>query len=145
MTGRTGDGEYAPALPAMLPEKVEAVLEVVARIPEGKVATYGDIAEMVGGRGARFVGNVLSRYGSDLPWWRVLRAGGHPPQGLEEQALEHYREEGTPLVRGTLEGHRIDLARARWEPDLSERPRADAVSTPPAAHGARSTTSRCGC
>lgn len=138
MTRRTGAGESRGAgergsrsLANGLPEKVEDVLEVVALIPAGKVATYGDVAEMVGGRGPRFVGNVLSRYGSDLPWWRVLRAGGYPPQGLEDRALEHYREEGTPLVRGTLDGLRVDLARARWEPDLSDGPEPSAPLAAP--------------
>ncbi len=97
-----------------LPEKVEDVLEWVEQIPEGYVLTYGDVAELVGSRGARFVGNVMSRYGSDLPWWRVVRAGGWPPRGLEERALKHYREESTPMVRGTLDGCRVDLSRARW-------------------------------
>ena len=97
-----------------LPEKAEEVLEVVDQIPEGKVLTYGDVAEIVGSRGARFVGNVMSRYGSDVPWWRVVRSGGWPPRGLEDRARDHYREENTPMVRGTLEGLRVDLARARW-------------------------------
>ena len=105
--------------PLEIPERAEQVLEVVERIPGGKVLTYGDVAQMVGSRGARFVGNVMSRYGSDVPWWRVLRSGGWPPKGLEERALEHYREEGTPLVRGVLDGLRVDLARARWEPEQS--------------------------
>ena len=98
-----------------LPEKAEEVLDVVDQIPEGKVLTYGDVAELVGSRGARFVGNVMSRYGSDVPWWRVVRSGGWPPRGLEERARHHYREEGTPMVRGTLEGLRVDLGRARWD------------------------------
>ena len=102
-----------------IPERAEQVLEVVEQIPEGKVATYGDVAEMVGSRGARFVGNVMSRYGSDVPWWRVIRSGGWPPKGLEDRALEHYREEGTPLVRGVIDGVRVDLAKARWVPDRS--------------------------
>jgi alkylated DNA nucleotide flippase Atl1 len=60
-----------------LPEKAEEVLEIVDQIPEGKVLTYGDVAELVGSRGARFVGNVMSRYGSDVPWWRSsARVGG---------------------------------------------------------------------
>ena len=101
--------------PLALPEKVEEVLDVIDRIPEGQVLTYGDVAELVGGRGARFVGNVLSRYGSDVPWWRVVRAGGWPPRGLEDRAREHYRAEGTPMVGGTLDGLRIDLERARWD------------------------------
>lgn len=101
--------------PFRLPEKVEDILDVVDRIPEGKVATYGDVAELVGSRGARFVGNVMSRYGSDVPWWRVVRAGGWPPRGLEDRALQHYRTESTPMVRGTLDGIRVDLGKARWE------------------------------
>jgi hypothetical protein len=44
----------------------------------------------------------------------VLRAGGYFPQGLEDEALAHYRAEGTPLVRGHVDGRRVDLARARW-------------------------------
>ena len=111
-----------------LQQLFRAVKAVIRTIPKGKVATYGDVAEMIGGRGPRFVGNVLSRYASDLPWWRVLRAGGHPPKGLEEQALAHYREEGTPLVRGTREGVKVDLARARWEPDQSEGSVVDPAS-----------------
>lgn len=78
----------------------EDVLDIVEQIPEGMVLTYGDIAEMLGRGGARGVGNVMARFGSDVPWWRVIRAGGGFPQGLEGEALGHYREEGTPLVRG---------------------------------------------
>ena len=48
----------------------------------------------------------------------VVRAGGWPPRGLERRAREHYREEGTPMVRGTLEGLRVDLDRARWSGPL---------------------------
>ena len=98
-----------------LPEKAEEVLEVVDQIPEGKVLTYGDVAEIIGSRGARFVGNVMSRYGSDVPWWRVVRSGGWPPRGLEDRARDHYREENAPMVRGTLQGLRVDLGVARWE------------------------------
>lgn len=101
--------------PSGLPsEFADDVLEVVDTIPEGMVMTYGDIAELLGRGGARGVGNVMARYGSDVPWWRVVRAGGLFPQGHEEEALARYREEGTPLVRGQLEGRRIDLARARF-------------------------------
>jgi alkylated DNA nucleotide flippase Atl1 len=95
-------------------EFAEDVLEVVDQIPEGMVMTYGDIAELLGRGGPRGVGTVMARYGSDVPWWRVLRAGGGFPQGLEDEALAHYREEGTPLVRGQVDGRRVDLARARW-------------------------------
>jgi len=138
---RAGDASDEPAPraypatdrdPLRLPEKVEEVLDVIDRIPEGQVLTYGDVAELVGGRGARFVGNVLSRYGSDVPWWRVVRAGGWPPQGLENRAREHYRAEGTAMVRGTLDGLRIDLERARWDgaSDGSSDGSSDGASPP---------------
>jgi alkylated DNA nucleotide flippase Atl1 len=96
---------------------VEAVLAVVADIPAGQVATYGDIAALLGSRGARAVGGVMARYGSDAAWWRVVRAGGRPPSGHAERARAHYEREGTPLLATTDEdGYRIDLAAARWVP-----------------------------
>ena len=98
-----------------LPAYVERVLELVEDIPPGSVATYGQLARMAGS-GARTVGTVLSRYGSDVPWWRVVRAGGHPPRGLELAAREHYLREGTALVGTGLGEYRVDLGRARWDP-----------------------------
>ncbi len=95
-------------------EFADDVLEVVDLIPEGLVMTYGDIAELLGRGGARGVGSVMARYGSDVPWWRVLRAGGYFPQGLEDEALAHYRAEATPLVGGQVDGRRVDLRLARW-------------------------------
>ncbi|HEY7720590.1 MAG TPA: MGMT family protein [Pedococcus sp.] len=95
-------------------EFADDVLDVVDQIPPGRAMTYGDIAELLGRGGARGVGSVMARYGSDVPWWRVVRAGGGFPQGLEDEALAHYREEGTPLVGGPLAGRRVDLSAARW-------------------------------
>ncbi|MGN6128011.1 MAG: MGMT family protein, partial [Humibacter sp.] len=46
---------------------VDAVLEVVADIPPGRVMTYGQIAAVLGSRGARVVGQVMALYGSDVP------------------------------------------------------------------------------
>lgn len=97
-------------------EYAEAVLDVVASIPGGSVMTYGDIAEVLGSGGPRTVGAVMSLFGSDVPWWRVIRAGGHPPRGHEDEALARWRSESTPLVGGPVSGHRVDLGRARWTP-----------------------------
>ena len=77
--------------------------------------TYGDVAEMVGAKGPRRVGRVMSEYGAATAWWRVVRAGGHPPAGLEDEALAHWRAEGTPLVGGAFGSGRVDMARARWD------------------------------
>ncbi|QEO09315.1 MGMT family protein [Protaetiibacter larvae] len=98
---------------------VTAVLEVVAAIPEGRAMSYGDVAAAIGSRAARGVGQVMSFYGGEVPWWRVVRASGHPAPGHEIRALQHYRAEGTPLS-WSRDGQvfRVDLARARHWPEF---------------------------
>ncbi len=107
--------EYADALP----EYAERVLEVTELIPSGRVMTYGDIAEYLEEGGPRQVGRVMSLYGGGVPWWRVVRADGALLAGQELEALDRYREEGTPLKEASTaaEGHlpRLDLKRARWD------------------------------
>jgi alkylated DNA nucleotide flippase Atl1 len=88
---------------------VEQVLAFVERIPRGQVASYGDIAEMVGFGGPRQVGRVMAIYGGGVPWWRVVRADGRAARGLEARALELLRREGTPL-----RGERVELRLARF-------------------------------
>jgi alkylated DNA nucleotide flippase Atl1 len=92
------------------------VLSVVEAIPSGRVMTYGDVAAAIGSRAARAVGQTLAYYGSDLPWWRVVRASGHPAVDHESHALEHFRAEGTPMKWSTSGVFRVDLVAARWRP-----------------------------
>lgn len=94
----------------LIPAFAEAVIDLVDRIPEGMVLTYGDVAELLGEGGPRQVGHVMSRYGGATAWWRVIRASGKPARGLEAEALAHLRAEGTPLAAG----RRVDMRRARW-------------------------------
>jgi len=94
---------------------VSRVLDVVASIPAGSVMTYGDVAAAIGSRAARGVGQVMAYYGSDHPWWRVVRASGHPAVDHKSRALEYYRAEGTPL-KWSGDTFRVDLARARHLP-----------------------------
>ncbi len=57
----------------------ERVYEIVARIPEGKVATYGGIGKLLGySRGARVVGWAMrsAPEGFSLPCHRVVRVTG---------------------------------------------------------------------
>lgn len=95
---------------------VGRVLEVVDSIPPGCVMTYGDVAAALGSRAARAVGTVMSHYGSDVPWWRVVRASGHPPIDHEARALQFYRAEGTPLLLSRDGVYRVDLKTARHAP-----------------------------
>ena len=106
------DGVGSEGAASVVEAYVGDVLELVAAIPPGKVLTYGDIAREIGHGGPRQVGQVMSRWGSSVPWWRVLRASGQPALGHEQRALTHYADEGTPLRPG---GERVDLRRARWD------------------------------
>ena len=108
-----------------LPAYAERVLDVAEQIPPGRVMTYGDIAEWLEEGGPRQVGRVMALYGGAVPWWRVVRADGALLPGNELRALDHYREEGTPL-RGaprSAEGHlpKIDMRRARWDGTTGDR------------------------
>lgn len=94
---------------------VSRVLEVVENIPDGAAMTYGDVAAAIGSRAARAVGQVMAHYGADVPWWRVVRASGHPAVDHEARALEYYRAESTPL-KWSGDTYRVDLALARFEP-----------------------------
>lgn len=117
---RTGPDDYC-----------DAVLAVTGLIPVGKVLTYGDVAELLDRGGPRQVGRALSRTTRELPWWRVLRAGGHPPRGLALRARAHYDTEGTPLSvpQGSADPgeYRVDLRSARWWPTAEEQALLDAV------------------
>lgn len=96
-------------------EYVEAVLQIVELIPPGRVVTYGQVADAVGRGGPRQVGQVLSRHGGGVPWWRVVTATGRTPPGYERAALERLRAEGTAL-RGRHVDMRIAVAVASPPP-----------------------------
>ncbi len=94
----------------------ELVYRVVRCIPRGQVATYGQIARILGmPRGARTVGWALRAMpeGSDVPWQRVVNARGaisFSPGGYAasvQQAL--LEEEGIVFEQG-----RIDLQAYGW-------------------------------
>ena len=97
-------------------KKYARIYNEVAKIPEGTVATYGQIAERVG-CGPREVGRALSELPPDIPcpWHRVInargmvsiRSGNHLAHHTQEARLE---SEGVVFVNG-----RVDLEVYRWE------------------------------
>ena len=91
-------------------EYARAVLDVVDRIPPGRVLTYGDVAELMGRGSPRTVGAVLSDHGREVPWQRVVQASGRPAEPYLREALALLAAEGCPLV-----GERVDLSVARWD------------------------------
>lgn len=91
------------------------ILSVVAEIPEGCVATYGQIARLIGReKNARLVGRVLSRaeYYGQYPCHRVVNHAGRMAPGWAEQA-ELLRREGVPLK----DAFHVEINRCRWEID----------------------------
>jgi alkylated DNA nucleotide flippase Atl1 len=89
----------------------DRVLALVERVPRGTVVTYGDVAEILGTKSPRSVGQVLARWGVEVSWWRVVRADGTPPPGHEAAALQRLAKEGVPMLPGRTA---VDLKRARW-------------------------------
>lgn len=89
------------------------ILSVVEEIPEGCVATYGQIARLTGReKNARLVGRVLSmaEYYGRYPCHRVVNhAGRTAPGWTEQRAL--LEDEG---VTFKPDGH-VDLKRHRWD------------------------------
>lgn len=89
------------------------ILSVVEEIPEGKVATYGQIAKLIGrDKNARLVGTVLSQaefYG-EYPCHRVVNYAGRLAPGWKEQRFL-LLEEGVSFKD---ENH-VDMKKNQWE------------------------------
>lgn len=73
----------------------EKVYEIMARVPRGKVITYGDVAGFAGHANAsRIVGGIAHYGSSELPWHRLvnrfggLAAGFHGGREVQQQLLE---------------------------------------------------------
>lgn len=92
---------------------VYEILSVVEEIPEGCVATYGQIARLIGReKNSRLVGKVLSRaelFG-DYPCHRVVDYSGRLVPGWEEQRCLLI-EEGVPF----RDEFHVDIGMCLWE------------------------------
>ena len=67
----------------------DQVIQMVKKIPLGKVTTYGTIATLAGvPRGARLVGGVLHFNIADAPWYRVIYRQGF----ISTKCLEHPKQ-----------------------------------------------------
>ncbi|WP_423823987.1 MGMT family protein [Salinisphaera sp. SPP-AMP-43] len=92
----------------------ERIFAIVRRIPAGRVATYGQIARLVGRpKAARQIGYAMHRCPSGLPWHRVINAQGRislPADSTSSLAQRRRLEdEGVVFIGG-----RIDLDRYGW-------------------------------
>ncbi|MEN4983547.1 MGMT family protein [Acinetobacter modestus] len=95
------------------------ILEVIALIPYGKVATYSQIAKLAGlPKHARLVGYVLKHLdkSSEIPWYRVINSQGkisvtrinQQGENVQQSLLE---QEGIYLLNG-----KVNLEIFGWQP-----------------------------
>ena len=92
----------------------EQVYDIVARIPSGRVATFGQIARMIGRpRMARFVGFASNNKNSwHLPWHRVVFKDGRLCPGFETQQYNDLRAEGVKFRADKT----VDMEKYQWNP-----------------------------
>ena len=98
-----------------------SVWDAVSRIPHGRLATYGQIADLIGAYGcARQVGWALRRLPlpSDVPWHRVVNAQGRISMSLSREGSDWIQRElllaeGVPVD----EKGRLPLKERLWRPD----------------------------
>ncbi|NCJ06730.1 methyltransferase [Synechococcales cyanobacterium C] len=111
---------------AEISPRYQQVYELVRQIPPGQVATYGQIAELLGWHGqARQVGYALFRVDpdSDIPWHRVINAQGkisQTPQRQGSDALQRLLLMQEAIMFDAQDT--IDLRRYRWQPVLRHAP-----------------------
>ncbi|MEZ5562688.1 MAG: methylated-DNA--[protein]-cysteine S-methyltransferase [Gammaproteobacteria bacterium] len=101
---------------------MRAIWRVIAAIPRGQVASYGQIAALAGlPRGARQVARALRHAPKELglPWHRVLAVNGRiaiPASSAGYRAqISRLRAEGIVVNAG-----RVDMRAYRWVPRLDE-------------------------
>ena len=101
----------------------DRIYDIVRKIPFGKVATYGQIADLARLYGkARLVGYALFRVqiADDIPWHRVINAKGEISYSFNRQGGDYLQkvlleEEGI----GFKKNGKIDLNRYLWQPDFN--------------------------
>ena len=102
--------------------RLKRIWETIQDIPRGRVANYGQVAEIAGiPRGARQVAYALRHAPKELelPWHRVITASGKSAFDANSRHFrmqrDRLREEGVVVRNG-----RVDMQAYRWQPGLDE-------------------------
>ena len=102
--------------------RLRRIWDTIQEIPAGKVASYGQVAEIAGiPRGARQTAYALRVAPDDLqlPWFRVITASGKLAFERGSPAFRRQRD----LLRDdgvTVTAGKVDMDEFRWQPDLDE-------------------------
>jgi methylated-DNA-protein-cysteine methyltransferase-like protein len=98
----------------------EKILNTVRLVPPGKVASYGQIADLAGLPGkARLVGKTLgTSQDAEFPWHRVLRSSGQIafPEGSQQAEEQRQRLTMEGIIVNAL---RVKMKEYQWHPDLT--------------------------
>jgi methylated-DNA-protein-cysteine methyltransferase-like protein len=105
------------------PDINHRIWQVVALIPSGKVATYGDVARQAGMPGAaRRVGMALRGLPADtrIPWHRVINAQGRIslPEGSASQLTQRERLDAEGII--FHDNKVINMCSCRWLPETRD-------------------------
>ncbi len=93
------------------------VYALVAQIPKGKVTTYGTLAVLCGKpRAARIVGGIAHYGPHDLPWQRVVKAGGRLAEGFPGGIEGHKQVLEAEGVEVSEDGRVVDFKNLFWRP-----------------------------
>ena len=107
----------APTISAQA--KHQRIYQVIQLIPQGKVASYGQIADLAGlPRQARYISKVLKQAPDslDLAWHRIVSSQGKI--SIPSHTPLHQEQKQRLIAEGVIfKGERI-LAEHRWQPDL---------------------------
>lgn len=96
---------------------MQQILAVVALIPYGKVATYGQVAKLAGlPKHARLVGYALKHMDvqADLPWHRVINSQGKISLGRLNERGENIQQQKLLQEGIALTGAKVDLKKHQW-------------------------------
>jgi len=100
----------------------EAIWSVVKAIPAGKVASYGQIADLAGLPGrARLVGRSMGLIPDrkNMPWYRVLKSNGQlagkPGSDFARRQADLLIDEGVVVLK-----NRVSMKNFQWQPSLEE-------------------------
>ena len=100
----------------------DKVIEIVKKIPSGKVTTYGTVATLAGlPRGGRLVGGVLhfNSEKKDLPWQRIINRNGfistNCPEHMKKLQKALLQQEGIEVSKDFM----INLDKYGWFPTSS--------------------------
>lgn len=95
----------------------EMIYDIIRQIPEGQVASYGQIAALAGNRRwARVVGYALHAipHGSDIPWHRVVKKDGGVFGGAESSGGRYQTELLQKEGVGFVDGY-VDMEHYQWK------------------------------